>query len=69
MRILKSRELVRPRTRNTRETRTTAITLSGRWLEKLGFEPESTFFVDDSQLEKLIIYAKAPPEAQNTLTK
>lgn len=54
MRILKSRELVRPRTRNTHETRITAITLSGKWLEKLGFEPESPFFVDDSQPERQI---------------
>lgn len=69
MRILKSRELIRPRTRNARESRTTAITLSGKWLKKLGFEPESQFFVDDSQSEKLILYAKKPPEAHSTDTK
>jgi hypothetical protein len=65
MRTLKTRELVRPRTAHSRESRAAALTLSGRWFENCGFTAESQCWIDDSETGKITIYTTNPNQEEN----
>lgn len=43
--ILKTRLLVIPRCNGRQERRVTQITMSGKWLEALGFQPNQDYYV------------------------